>query len=181
LKENKQITNLKTPDFCPKIGVHYNTKVLMAEYIQKADSVNSQIDYFEDGGDTYNLRNDILTSLPEDAEELANVLMSYSPYLSDSVMVVSAEKETVINTEMITGILSENPQAAKSDTVQFTLDNRIDQLTEEQRSSIDQGWFTTGEIEKMKSTFTYYNRKKANAFYTLSRTYKSDTSIGLCF
>jgi hypothetical protein len=23
LKENKQITNLKTPDFCPKIGVHY--------------------------------------------------------------------------------------------------------------------------------------------------------------
>jgi hypothetical protein len=158
-------------------GSLIDTKVLMAEYIQKADSVNSQIDYFEDGGDTYNLRNDILTCLPEDADELTNVLISYSPYLSDSVMVASAEKEYVFDSDMITGILSENPQAAKSDTVQFTLDNRMDQLSEQQRSAIDQGWFTTGEIEKMKSTYAYYDRKKSNAFYTLARTFKSDTSM----
>jgi len=168
---------------CPSSFISGGGGLLMAgrmqmnEFEAKADSVKSLIDYFEDGGDTYNLRNDILTSLPDDAEELYNLLLSYSPHLSDSVMIASAEKEYVFNSEMITGVLSENPQAAKSDTVQFTLDNRVDELSEEQRSAIDQGWFTTGEKEQMESIYSYYLRRQTNAYYSLVRIFKNDTSI----
>ncbi len=149
----------------------------MNDFLFKADSLESLIHDFEDGGNTYELRNDILTSSQEDANILYELLSAYSPYLSDSVMIASVEKEAVFNSEMVTGVLSENPQAAKSDTVQFVLDNRIDKLSEEQRIEIDQGWFITGDLEIMKSTYAFYKRRQSNAFYTLARTFKCDTSI----
>ncbi len=149
----------------------------MNAYLAKSDSISYLINLFEDGGNTYELRIDILTSSQEDANNLYEMLLAYSPYLSDSVMVASAEIESVISSDMLTDILSENPQAAKSDTVQFALDNRMDELSEEQRIAIDQGWFITGELEKMQSTYAYYNRRQSNAFYTLARTFKSDNSI----
>ena len=144
---------------------------------EKADSIINLISLLEDGGDTYGLRSEILNSSPDDDDDLYGLLLDNSPYLSDSVMVASAEIESVLSCDMLTDILSENPQAAKSDTVQFVLNNRVDELSEEQRVAIDQGWFITGDLEKMKSTYSYYNRRQSNAFYTLAREFKSDTSL----
>jgi len=157
-------------------SILYN-KILMHYSESKADSIKSLLDILVDGGDTYQLTNEIQTSSPEDGYQLSEVLLSHSPYLSDSVMITSVEKENVLTPDMITSILSANSQAAKSDTVQQALDNRIELLTDEQRIDIDQGWFITRAKERLEASYTYCSRKKDKAFNNIIRILKNDTLV----
>ncbi len=126
-------------------------KLLVETYAYKADSVSELVAILEDGGDTEELNTDVQTSWPEEAFEIYSELMANSPYLTDTVMVSSVEKENVLNSAMVTDILSSNPQAAKSDSVQQSLDSRTYQLSNNQRAQIDQGLFTIGAMEALKA------------------------------
>ena len=91
-------------------------------------------------------------------------------------MVSATKKENVLTNEMIAEILSSNPQAAKSDTVQQALDGRINELSEEQRIEIDQGWFITGAKESLEIEVSTYNSQKTKAYNHIIRYYKNDTA-----
>jgi hypothetical protein len=76
---------------------------------------------------------------------------------------------------MVTEILMANPQAAKSDTVQQALDNRFDQLTEDQRTDIDQGWFVTGAKESLEANLAYYQAQRQQALTNIIRIFRNDS------
>jgi len=147
------------------------------EYSIKSDSVRSILELLVDGGDTYQLTMDVQNSIPENAEETAEMLLINSPYLSDSVMLVAITQETVLTPAMITSVLFENPQAAKTDTIQQALDNRVQLLTDEQRTFIDQGWYTIGAKEMLEANYAHYFREKTEAINSLIRYFKTDTLI----
>lgn len=152
-------------------------KSLKAIFELRRDSLNSLLKILVDGGDTYQLATEIQTSSPEDSAQLSESLLYYSPYLSDSVMIKSIARDIVITPGMLTSILSENPQAAKSTLVQQSLDNRTAPLTEDQRLEIDQGWFITGSKERMEAELSGFAARRTKAFDNLIRIFKNDTLI----
>lgn len=166
-------------EFCPSsfassTGID-EEKEIMSSFGQKADSIQNLLSLLVDGGDTEVLDNEVQTSLPEEALELRNNLLSESPYLTDTVMVSATNRENVLTPEMVTEILAANPQAAKSDTVQNALDGRIEQLTDEQRIEIDQGWFEFGAKESLEAKHSKYISTRSHALYNIIRFYRNDT------
>lgn len=147
--------------------------MLLAE--QKADSIRDLLDVLVDSGSTEALLTEVQTSVPEEAFELYDQLNSDSPYLSDTVMKSAIEKEEVLTSAMVTDILTENPQSAKTELIQQALDDRYNQLTEEQRLAIDQGWFIIGDKESLEANHSYYKALQYNALNNLIRYYRNDT------
>ncbi|MDZ7742519.1 MAG: hypothetical protein U5Q03_12405 [Bacteroidota bacterium] len=152
-------------------------KSLMATYDLQADSVNNLMVTLEDGGDTEALNTEVQTSWPDEAYEVYSELMGSSPYLTDTVMVSSVEKENVLNSTMLTDILSANPQGAKSDSVQQSLDNRANQLSNNQRAQIDQGLYIIGAMEALKADLSNFKGLKSRSFNKILRYYKNDTTL----
>jgi hypothetical protein len=104
-------------------------RLKLSESRAKSDSIKSLLALVVDGGDTYQMTMDVQNSIPENAEETAGILLDNSPYLSDSVMLTAIAKENVLTPAIITAVLYNNPQAAKTDTIQQALDNREQLLT----------------------------------------------------
>ncbi len=147
----------------------------ISSYTSKTDSVASLIQSIEDGGNTDELNTDVQTSTPDQSYEIYSQLINESPDLSDSVMVSSIKKENVLSNAMVTEILAANPQAPKSDTINQALDERINQLSDEQRAEINQGLSQLSEIEKLNSLKYHYNAKRSYYVNSLLRLYKNDT------
>lgn len=139
------------------------------------DSTSNLLELLVDGGDTEALNTEVETSMPSQAQDLRDDLIENSPYLSDSVMVSAVEKENVLTEPMVTEILVANPQSAKSDTVQNALDNRFNQLSDEQRSDIDQGWFFAGAKETLESELGYHQSQRDRSFNNIIRIFSSDS------
>lgn len=148
---------------------------MISTYTAKTDSVTSLMQSIEDGGNTDELNTDVETSTPDQSFEIYSQLINESPDLSDSVMVSSVKKENVLSNAMITEILAANPQAPKSDTVNQALDERINQLSEEQRADINQGLSQISGIERLHSLKHTYNSKRSYYLNSLLRLYKNDS------
>ncbi len=158
----------------PGTGSGYRT--IMLYYDQKVDSTTAFLQQLEDAGDTDEMNFDVQNSIPEEAYQIYSELMASSPYLSDSVMVSGTEKENVLTGDMVTDILSANPQAAKSDTVMNAVNNRSNPLTDEQITEINQGLFTVGAKEKIMADIGWFEGKKQYAFHSLLRHFRKDTT-----
>lgn len=152
-------------------------KIKMLTAQQQTDSILDLLDMLVDGGSTEDLIFFIQTSIPEEAISLYDELLTMSPYLSDTSMVEAINKEEVLSPSLITDILTENPQSAKSDTVQLALDARSDQLSAEQRYAIDQGWFLIGAKESLESELALASSNRSREFNKLIRYFKNDTTL----
>jgi hypothetical protein len=155
-------------------GVEEN-RSKMAEAETKIDSTKNLLTLLVDGGNTEALSTEVETSFPDEAIELRNELIATSPYLSDSVMVNTVEQENVLSEAMVTEILMANPQSAKSDTVQQALDNRFHQLSDDQRTDIDQGWFVTSAKESLDANLAYYQAQRQQALNNIIRVFRNDS------
>lgn len=151
-------------------------KMNMFNAQQQYDSLKIILSVLVDGGSTEDLIFTIQTSTPEEAISLYDELLMKSPYLSDTSMVEAINKENVLSASLITNILTENPQSAKSDTVLYTLDERSDMLSEEQRSEIDEGWFLIGAKELLESEIALASSTRSREFDKLIRYFKNDTT-----
>ncbi|HOG20092.1 MAG TPA: NosD domain-containing protein, partial [Salinivirgaceae bacterium] len=103
------------------------------------ESGNELLSQLVDGGDT-----PALVQTIEDAEggeeyNLLNELLDKSPFLSEEVLVTTASEEEVLPNLFIANVLEANPQAAKSSEVQEALDNRTNQMPDYLREIIDRG------------------------------------------
>ena len=110
----------------------------------KSDSIQNLLSLLIDGGNTGQLKSEIDLSTPQETCDIYNDLILKSPYLSDTTMVSAVKKENVLSSEMVTNILSSNPQSAKSDTVLSQVGLRVNQLTEDQMADVMQGLDTVG-------------------------------------
>lgn len=151
-------------------------KALLGEYETGADSVSNLLTLLTDGGNTQQTNQYVVSSTPPEALEVYNDLMMKSPYLSDTVMVSAVNKETVLDAAMITEILTENPQAAKTDTVVDELENRvINPLSDDQMAEVMQGLYITGAKEALEDNLAGYRSNYSKMLNNIVRYYISDS------
>lgn len=139
-------------------------------------SVKNQLAALVDGGNTEAITTDIYYSVPSEAIEIHDDLLSKSPYLSDTVMKSAIIKENVLPNAMIRDILVANPQSAKSDSVLGELDNRFDPMPETMMDEILGGKEIIGSKESLESQLAEHQLKESYFFNELVRLYKQDTS-----
>lgn len=84
--------------------------------------------------------------------------------------------EDILPSIMLTQVLSENPQAAKSDNVITALDNRENQLPYYMRDAIDQGRFSTSQKENIENEIAILRTERARIFAGLLAKYSNDTT-----
>lgn len=141
----------------------------------KLDSAQTELSALVDGGNTDQLVSDVTISTPPEAYDLYSDLMLKSPYLSDTVLIESIQKEDVLDNVMIEDILVANSQAAKSAEIQESLDSKNYLLSEDQRENIDQGRYTTSAKEIIESRVAWQNHNRAMILDDLISLYKNDT------
>jgi hypothetical protein len=150
---------------------------------QESDSLSDLYLSVVDAGNTDSLKQIVQTSFTSEAWQIYQELLNVSPWLSDTVLVASAIKEDVLDAAMLTDVLSANPQAAKSDTVQTTLDARYNLLTEEQRSLIDENLVVLSAKELLEGEISMQmeqrdrHRDNIIRYYTQSNEPSSNDSL----
>jgi hypothetical protein len=150
-------------------------KMLLGGYGSDADSVSNLLALLVDGGNTQQTNQAVVSSTPPEALAVYNDLIGKSPYLSDTVMVSAVKQESVLDAAMVTDILTENPQAAKSDTVLFELENRINPLSDDQMNDVMQGLYVTGAKEALESNLAGYRNDYSRTLNNIVRYYSGDT------
>jgi len=140
-----------------------------------ADSINNLLRTLVDGGNTTEVKSDVETSTTSEALAVYNFLLSLSPYLTDTVMVAALKQESVLTSDMITSILSENPQSAKSDTILQTIESRLNQLTDDQKAEIMLGLFITGAKESLESNLAASELNYSTSLNKILDYYASDS------
>jgi hypothetical protein len=118
---------------------------------------------------------DVSFSTPPEAYDLYSDLILKSPYLSDTVLKESIEKEDVLDNVMIEDILVANPQSSKSAEIQESLDEKNHLLTEDQRGNIDQGKYFLSGKEILESRLALNNHCRAMILDDLITLFKNDT------
>jgi C1A family cysteine protease len=130
-----------------------------------------------DGGNTEDLAFEIITSMPDEALELRDQLLTDSPYLSDTILKQAIYKETVLPNAMIRDVLTANPQSAKSGDVLDALDGRYDPMPDYMMAEIMQGRNQIGALESLESKIGYWSNYRSQAINKLIREFLSDTTL----
>jgi len=152
---------------------------LLGEYNQaqiESDSIFDDLTSLVDGGSTQELVTTVETSIPPEAVEITNELLSQSPYLSDSVMKSAIEKEAVLPNAMIRDILVENPQSAKSDALMEALEQRFIPMPDSMMAQIIEGQNILGAKEDKELELANRQQKASIAAKKLKRIYDTDTT-----
>ncbi|MCF8236074.1 MAG: T9SS type A sorting domain-containing protein [Bacteroidales bacterium] len=141
------------------------------------DSLSKELALLVDDGDTPGLESEVSTSFPYEAMEIRTELLNSSPYLSDTVMKTSVNKEDVLNNAMIRDVLVANPQSAKSVTIMNMLDERNDPMPQYMKDEIIQGKGILSPKDQLESRLAYQKLRQSKAHKFLSKAYLSDTSV----
>jgi hypothetical protein len=180
--ENKQKTYNKT-QACPSelLGqIYKNSEDSRLEILtanQQLLNLQRAYDSLLDGGNTEDLDFDIITSMPDEALELHDQLLTDSPYLSDTIIKQAIYKETVLPNAMIRDVLTVNPQSAKSVEILDALDGRYDPMPEYMMAEIMQGLDQVGALESLESRIGYWKQYRSKAINRLIREYLTDSTI----
>lgn len=179
---NKGTQYIKT-QACPSSLNNNHLKSLEDSRCEMANA-NLQLDtllsdYYEllDGGSTETMNFEIVTSMPDEALELRQELLSGSPYLSDTVMKNAILKENVLPNAMIRDVLTANPHSAKSFDLIETIESRYDPMPDYMIAEIMQGKEQLGAKEAMESEISYWEQYRARAVRQLIREYLTDSTI----
>jgi len=164
---------------CPS---HQNTgggigdfKSLMASSTNEKEILQSDLASLKDGGDTPSLQSDVDHSIPPETMELYNELLNTSPYLSDTVVESSINKEQVLPNVLLRDIMVANPQSAKNNELIDALDNRTNIMPDYMKAQILQGKTFIGAMEELESSIAYHKQKRAYAYRNCVSYYLNDT------
>jgi len=150
-------------------------KVLFNETKVNIDSLICLFSQLVDEGSTEEKNAMVMTSTPNQSPEVYLDLINTSPYLSDTVLLSSAEKEDVLSNVMITDIMVANPQSAKNDGILDALDQRIMPLSDTMWSEIMGGADTIAGRERLEAELTGWIKSKEAIFSELLRYYQNDS------
>ncbi|MBN1198564.1 MAG: T9SS type A sorting domain-containing protein, partial [Bacteroidales bacterium] len=147
----------------------------MAAESDSTEALSAEYTALVDGGDTEDMNEDILFSIPPEALSLQQQLLGESPYLSDTVMQSAVAKEEVLPNAMIRDILVANPQSAKSTRVMDELNNRFVPMPEPMMEEILEGQTTISAKEVLEGRISWHHANRTQLFYERMRRYKADT------
>jgi len=147
----------------------------MAAEADSTEALSAEYTALVDGGDTEEMNEEILFSIPQEALSLQQQLLGESPYLSDTVMQSAVAKEEVLPNAMIRDILVANPQSAKSTRVMEELGNRFVPMPEPMMEEILEGQTTISDKEVLEGRIAWHHATRTQLFYERMRRYKADT------
>ncbi|MCX6269749.1 MAG: T9SS type A sorting domain-containing protein [Bacteroidetes bacterium] len=173
-----QGTNYTKSESCPSYLINLSKTAERLAYQRaegSADSIKQTLLLRIDGGSTTAISSEIITSSPDQSEQLRENLMSLSPFLSNTVLISSIQKENVLPNAMIRDILVSNPQSAKSGTVLNELDYRSVPMPDYMFDQILDGQYISGAQENMKAKQHHYNNAAYLPWSNLYRIFNNDT------
>ena len=135
----------------------------------------AQLEALVDGGNTFIMNLDVVTSTPPEAAEVYNELIGESPFLSDTVLKSAIYKENVLPNAMVRDVLVANPQSAKNSKILEAIDERFDPMPEWMKEQVLQGVNATGAKEALESELAKWESKRAEHFNNLYQHFHKDT------
>jgi len=141
-----------------------------------ADSLENILHQLIDGGNTDDLEMEITFAESDEALELRDELLGDSPYLSDTILIKSVEKEDVLAPVMVKEIMVANPQSAKSEKVLEALENRENPIPDYMMSEILEGKDTVAHKEILVADLSWSDLQREIVLNRLINIYRNDTS-----
>ena len=151
-------------------------KSLVNDMGYKTDSINNLLALLVDGGDTETTSISVETAYPDQTMEVRADLLSKSPYLSDTVIIVTVQQEEALPSTIVTEILTANPQSAKSDHILDEVYARED-ITNSQIDQIEANKMVIGAKESLEIEKSRFNMQREYALNRLIANYKYDTTV----
>ncbi len=161
-------------DFYPE-GDRAELRSDLCEAGQKIDSLISLIKTLVDDGSTDTLKSSIENSTSGQSYEIYQELMNGSPYLSDTVVKTSIEKEDVLPNAMIRDIMVVNPQSAKNEELLDAIDQRNNPMPDSMWVDILQGMDTVGAMERLIGELDGWIQKRDLCFHALAELFLFDS------
>lgn len=168
------------PNYLDYTGEPDSLKQTLLNTENEIDSIQTALSIITDGGNTFELNNLILASIPSDSILIRNELLAFSPFLSDSVLKSAIRKEEVLTAGLVTQILSANPQTPKSTPLMTALDSRIAQLSDEQWFDVLNGIEVISAKEELEKTLSSKMTQQSECIRKLISKYKTLYSPNLC-
>ena len=149
----------------------------LTEALSKSDSLGDILSTVVDGGSTSLLNFEVESSTPPEAMQLRTELLAESPYLSDTVMKSSVEKEEVLDNAMIRDVLVANPHSAKSDELINMLEYRTVPMPDYMMEQILAGEDTVSEKEVLEAKKAWWDGEIVKSYTRLLNHYKGDSVV----
>jgi len=143
------VDSTSCPDTFYPVGDGSELKSAFNEAKNKVDSIIILLKVLVDDGSTDTLKSNVENSTSNQSYEIFQDLMSGSPYLSDTVVKTSIEKEEVLTNAMIRDIMVANPQSAKNEELLDAIDQRNDPMPDSMWVEILEGIDTVGAMERL--------------------------------
>ena len=132
-----------------------------ATYKAEAEMTSDTLTTLIDEGETTDKVLEVNLASPNEALEVRNSILQYSPFVSDTVLKSSINREELLNNAMLRDIMVANPHSAKSGTIMQEIDMRLEPMPEYMRDEILEGVFVLSSKELMEAKrdmdMQYYN------------------------
>lgn len=122
-----------------------------ALYKIEAEATTETLSTLIDEGETTDKVLEVNLASPSEALEVRNSILQYSPFVSDTVLKSSINREELLNNAMLRDIMVANPHSAKSETLLQELDMRIEPMPEYMKDEILEGVFVLSAKELMEA------------------------------
>ncbi len=119
-------------------------------YKISADSISNTLSLLVDDGSTTDKVFMVNSASPNESLTIQEDLLLTSPFLSDTVIISSIEREDLLNNAMIRDIMVANPQGVKSQGVMQTLESRIEPMPDYLMDEILEGLQTISAKELLE-------------------------------
>jgi hypothetical protein len=148
------------------------SRMIMMENLR--DSAANELNLWIDAGNTPELNYDVESSTPNESLDIYDELMADSPYLSDTVLASSIEKEDVLVNAMIRDIMVANPHGAKKEDLIEAIEQRVPAVPEYMMAEIIAGLDSIAQKEQRESEIAWYAQERDLAYNKLMKIYLDD-------
>ena len=151
------------------------SRMIMMENLR--DSATNDLSLWIDAGDTPELNYEVESSTPDESMTVYDELIANSPYISDTVLSTSIEKEDVLVNAMIRDIMVANPHGAKKEELIEALEQRVPSVPEYMMAEIMAGLDSIAQKEQRESEIAWYAQERDLAFNKLMKIYLEEVPL----
>ncbi|MCF8228444.1 MAG: T9SS type A sorting domain-containing protein [Bacteroidales bacterium] len=170
------IKSISCPSSFDQGGIESLKSTMVSEQNQ-IETLETDIESSVDGGSTPSLLNEIQNSNPSQGNALRQQLMDYSPYLSDTVVAASIEKENVLPNPYIRDIMLANPHSSKKEKLVDKIDKRNNPMPGYMKQEIKNAKYSLDALDLLLSGKRTRENKKDKLLNNITRLYLTDTTI----
>jgi len=137
---------------------------------------NGQLHENTDGGNTDELLDLLINAHPKQTQELRDLMIELSPWLSDTILTYSVHLNRIFPTPVLREIFVNNPRTAKAVGIQKALNNRTPNMPQHMRDEIfEAGKDTLSLKENLEAEISGIQSEREQIISRRVRHYLADT------